>query len=40
MCWHKWPRKWVDYTFWKASGAVCQQIKRCLKCNKIKTRSV
>lgn len=40
MCWHKWPKKWKDHLFWKTNNAVAQQIKRCTKCNKIKTRDV
>jgi hypothetical protein len=39
-CWHKWSKKWVDYTYWKVNGTVADQMKRCLKCNKMKTRSV
>lgn len=40
MCWHKWTKKWVDYTVWKTNNTVADQMKRCLKCNKMKIRSV
>lgn len=39
-CWHRWPKKWTDWQCWRDSGAVCDQIKRCEKCNKTKTRKV
>jgi hypothetical protein len=40
MCWHKWPKKWVDHLRYKATDSVAQQMKRCQKCNKIKIRDV